>query len=82
MLIASVLFACSVAILAFAVMRVATSAAEAYRLQFTSEARISLAELYVFIIRHVQHHAAQLILRLRLDADLDVPWIGAGWREL
>lgn len=49
MLIASVLFACSVGILAFALVRVATSAAEAYRLQFTSEARVSLAELYVFI---------------------------------
>lgn len=41
----------------------------------------SRAELHVYNIRHIQHHAAQLILRLRLDADVDIPWIGAGWRE-
>lgn len=41
----------------------------------------SRAELHVYNIRHIQHHAAQLILRLRLDSDVDVPWIGAGWRE-
>lgn len=38
----------------------------------------SRAELHVYNIRHIQHHAAQLILRLRLDSDIDVPWIGAG----
>jgi len=41
----------------------------------------SRAELHVYNIRHIQHHAAQLILRLRLDSDVDIPWIGAGWRE-
>lgn len=41
----------------------------------------SRAELHVYNMRHVQHHAAQLILRLRLDAGVDIPWIGAGWRE-
>jgi hypothetical protein len=39
----------------------------------------SRAELHVYNIRHIQHHAAQLILRLRLDTDIDIPWIGAGW---
>ena len=39
----------------------------------------SRAELHVYSIRHIQHHAAQLILRLRLDSDVDIPWIGAGW---
>ncbi len=39
------------------------------------------AELHVYNIRHIQHHAAQLILRLRLDSDVDIPWIGAGWLE-
>ena len=38
------------------------------------------AELHVYNIRHIQHHAAQLILRLRLDLDQDVPWVGSGWR--
>ena len=41
---------------------------------------ISRAELYVYVIRHIQHHAAQLSLRLRLDIDADVPWVGSGWR--
>lgn len=39
------------------------------------------AELHVYNIRHIQHHAAQMILRLRLDSDVDIPWIGAGWLE-
>ncbi|MBI3408633.1 MAG: DinB family protein [Planctomycetes bacterium] len=41
----------------------------------------SRAELHVYNIRHIQHHAAQLILRLRLDSGVDIPWIGAGWRD-
>ena len=40
----------------------------------------SRAELYVYNIRHVQHHAAQLSLRLRLSAGVDIPWAGSGWR--
>jgi hypothetical protein len=39
------------------------------------------AELHVYNIRHIQHHAAQLSLRLRLDAKIDIPWVGSGWRE-
>jgi hypothetical protein len=39
----------------------------------------SRAELHVYNIRHIQHHAAQLSLRLRLDAGVDVPWVGSGW---
>jgi hypothetical protein len=41
----------------------------------------SRAELHVYNMRHIQHHAAQLILRLRLDTDTNMPWIGAGWRD-
>lgn len=41
----------------------------------------SRAELHVYNIRHIQHHAAQLSLRLRLDAGVDIPWIGSGWRD-
>ena len=29
--------------------------------------------------RHIQHHVAQLSLRLRIDADLEMPWVGSGW---
>jgi hypothetical protein len=43
---------------------------------------ITRAELHVYNMRHVQHHAAQLSLRLRLNAKIDIPWIGSGWREL
>ena len=39
----------------------------------------SRAELHVYNIRHIQHHAAQLILRLRIDTSVDIPWIGSGW---
>jgi hypothetical protein len=42
----------------------------------------SRAELHVYNIRHIQHHAAQLMLRLRLDHRLDIPWFGSGWREV
>jgi hypothetical protein len=41
----------------------------------------SRAELHIYNIRHIQHHAAQLGLRLRLDANIDIPWVGSGWRE-
>jgi hypothetical protein len=44
--------------------------------------KFSRAELHVYNIRHIQHHAAQLSLRLRLDANQDIPWIGSGWREV
>jgi hypothetical protein len=41
----------------------------------------SRAELHVSNIRHIQHHAAQLGLRLRLGADLDIPWLSHAWKE-
>mgnify|MGYP000311000649 CR=1 FL=1 len=41
--------------------------------------KCSRAEVHVYNIRHIQHHAAQLILRLRLDTKIDIPWIGSGW---
>jgi hypothetical protein len=43
--------------------------------------KCSRAELHVYNIRHVQHHAAQLSLRLRLDADVDIPWVSHAWKE-
>jgi glutamine synthetase len=42
----------------------------------------SRAELHVYNTRHIQHHAAQLSLRLRLDANVQIPWVGYGWRQL
>ncbi len=41
----------------------------------------SRAELHVYNIRHIQHHAAQLILRLRLDAGIAIPWVSREWKE-
>lgn len=41
----------------------------------------SRAELHVYNIRHIQHHAAQMSLRLRIDFQEDVPWFGSGWRD-
>ena len=42
----------------------------------------SRAELHVYNIRHIQHHAAQLSLRLRLDANIDIPWVSHAWKEV
>ncbi len=41
--------------------------------------KISRAELYLYNIRHIQHHAAQLIMRLRLDTEVDISWFKSGW---
>ena len=43
--------------------------------------KCSRAELHVYNIRHVQHHAAQLTLRLRGDANIDVPWVSHAWKD-
>ena len=45
----------------------------------------SRAELHVYNIRHIQHHAGQLSAFLRRVAPgqfahRDLPWIGSGWR--
>ena len=37
------------------------------------------AELHVYNVRHLQHHAAQISLRLRAEANMEVPWIKSGW---
>jgi hypothetical protein len=42
----------------------------------------SRAELHIYNLRHVQHHAAQLIMRLRLDSDIDIPWMRSGWSDV
>jgi len=41
----------------------------------------SRAELHIYNIRHIQHHTVHLSLRLRLDANQGIPWIGSGWRR-
>jgi len=43
--------------------------------------KCSRAELHVYNIRHIQHHAAQLSLRLRVDGGIDVPWVSHAWKE-
>ncbi|MBI3659351.1 hypothetical protein HY230_02615 [Candidatus Acetothermia bacterium] len=40
------------------------------------------AELHVYNIRHIQNHAAQLNLRLYIDHNEDIVWVGSGWREV
>ena len=42
----------------------------------------SRAELHISNIRHIQHHAAQLSLRLRLDSNTDIPWVKTGWLDV
>jgi hypothetical protein len=41
--------------------------------------RCSRLELHVYNVRHIQHHAAQLSLRLRLDAGREIQWFASGW---
>lgn len=39
---------------------------------------ITRSELHTYNIRHIQHHAAQLIMRLRLDTNIDIGWVKKG----
>jgi hypothetical protein len=41
----------------------------------------SKVELQVENIRHIQHHTAQLIARLRSEANIGVEWVGGGVRS-
>lgn len=43
---------------------------------------ITVAELYLYNMRHVQHHAAQLNLMLRQQADFSPKWISTAKSEL
>lgn len=43
--------------------------------------KITRAEMHVNNIRHIQHHAAQLILVLRREHDVEMPWVSSGWKE-
>lgn len=40
---------------------------------------ISRGEIHPYNLRHIQHHAAQLIMRLRLDSDINIGWQKSGW---
>lgn len=39
----------------------------------------TVAEVHVYNIRHIQHHAAQLSLRLRLDGHAEIAWERGEW---
>ena len=39
---------------------------------------LSRAELHLYNIRHIQHHAAQLILRLRQEHNAEIGWVKQG----
>ncbi len=36
-------------------------------------------ELFVYTLRHIQHHAAQLGLRLQYLSKREMPWFRSGW---
>lgn len=44
--------------------------------------RFNRAELHAYNIRHIQHHAAQLSLKLRMDCGKNIAWVGTGWRDV
>ena len=39
---------------------------------------VNVAELMIYEMRHVQHHAAQLNLSLRQEADFGSKWVSKG----
>jgi len=39
-------------------------------------------ELYVYLIRHIQHHAAQLGLRVQLSTGKELKWVGSGKEDI
>ena len=43
--------------------------------------KIPRGEFHLNNIRHVQHHASQLSLRLRRAAGIQTHWVGSGWKE-
>ena len=43
--------------------------------------KFSRAEVHVYNLRHIQHHAAQLGLVLRNETGTGVDWVGSGWGE-
>jgi len=66
-----------------AVQTIASETADSLSAKADFERRdFSRAELHVYSTRHLQHHAAQLILRLRIESDVDIPWFGSGWKEV
>jgi uncharacterized damage-inducible protein DinB len=43
--------------------------------------RSTRSEVHLYNIRHIQHHAAQMILRFRQKGSIDFPWYMSGWTE-
>ena len=41
----------------------------------------SRAELHLNNIRHIQHHASQLRLRLKTHSQQHIPWFGSDWTD-
>lgn len=39
------------------------------------------AEVHSYNTRHIQHHAAQLSLKLRNECGVEIPWVGSGWKS-
>lgn len=39
---------------------------------------ITRGELHIYNIRHIQHHAAQLTMRLRLETNVNIGWVRSG----
>lgn len=42
----------------------------------------SRLEMHIYNIRHLQHHAAQLILRLRIEHNPEIGWVRNGYDHL
>jgi DinB superfamily len=42
--------------------------------------KMSRLELYIYLVRHIQHHAAQLGLRIQARVGKELSWVGSGWK--
>lgn len=40
----------------------------------------SRLELYLYLVRHIQHHAAQLGLRIQFITGRELNWVSRGWK--
>jgi len=42
---------------------------------------MTVLEMLIYVIRHIQHHAAQLGLRVQFKTGKEMDWAGSGWTE-
>ncbi|MCG8569352.1 MAG: DinB family protein [Spirochaetes bacterium] len=49
---------------------------------FSHKPDINRAEIHIYNTRHIQHHAAQLGLRVQKIINKELQWVSSGWKEI